>query len=78
MTPLDVLTLLAAEAQSPLEPVPSPCVSVCRMHEHTGLCLGCFRTIDEIVAWGRQSDATRRDVWQHIVRRASIELTSAP
>jgi hypothetical protein len=29
----------------------SPCINVCRMDERTGLCEGCFRTIDEIACW---------------------------
>jgi predicted Fe-S protein YdhL (DUF1289 family) len=31
--------------------VASPCVNVCRMDERSGLCEGCFRTIDEIACW---------------------------
>ncbi len=27
--------------------VASPCIDVCRMSEADGLCLGCFRTLDE-------------------------------
>ena len=32
--------------------MPSPCISVCRMDAVSGLCEGCFRTLDEIAAWG--------------------------
>lgn len=48
--------------------VPSPCTSVCRMDATLGsaaerlaggLCAGCLRTIDEIVAWGG-ADADRK------------------
>lgn len=31
--------------------IKSPCISVCAMHEQTGFCQGCYRTIDEIKAW---------------------------
>jgi predicted Fe-S protein YdhL (DUF1289 family) len=31
--------------------VPSPCINVCRMSAATGLCEGCFRTLDEIACW---------------------------
>ncbi len=41
--------------------VPSPCISVCRMSESTGLCEGCLRTIDEIAAWSLLDDAQRRE-----------------
>ena len=42
--------------------VASPCTSVCRMDPRSGWCEGCLRSIDEIVAWGAQDDATRRAV----------------
>jgi predicted Fe-S protein YdhL (DUF1289 family) len=29
----------------------SPCINVCRMDERSGLCAGCYRTIDEIASW---------------------------
>ena len=50
-------------------PVPSPCINVCRMVPETGLCEGCLRTIDEIVAWGRADDDFKRAVWAEIRRR---------
>jgi predicted Fe-S protein YdhL (DUF1289 family) len=50
-------------------PVPSPCVNVCQMAPETGLCQGCMRTIDEIVAWGSASDEVKRAVWAEIRRR---------
>jgi len=50
-------------------PVPSPCINVCQMVPETGLCQGCMRTIDEIVAWGSASDDYKRAVWAEIRRR---------
>jgi predicted Fe-S protein YdhL (DUF1289 family) len=58
--------LSAPELQTP---VPSPCISLCEMDEKTGLCRGCLRTIDEIVAWGGASDDVKRAVWVEIRRR---------
>ena len=34
-------------------PVPSPCISVCKMSPATGWCEGCARTLGEIAAWQR-------------------------
>ena len=50
-------------------PVPSPCINVCRMVPATGLCEGCMRTIDEIVAWGSASDEQKRAIWAELRRR---------
>ena len=49
--------------------VPSPCVDVCRLHAPTGWCEGCARTIDEIAAWGRLDDESRRRVWSQLPLR---------
>lgn len=49
--------------------VASPCVNVCRMSPTTGLCEGCSRTIDEIAAWSRMSDESKRAVWQQLDAR---------
>ena len=40
---------------SPFSPagVVSPCVNICQMDEISGLCRGCFRTLDEITSWSR-------------------------
>jgi hypothetical protein len=44
------------------------------MAPDTGLCRGCLRTIDEIVAWGTASEDYKRAVWAEIRRReAAIE-----
>lgn len=58
--------LLPPERQTP---VPSPCVSLCKMSPDTGYCEGCLRTIDEIMAWSTASDDFKRTVWAEIHRR---------
>jgi uncharacterized protein len=58
------------------EPVPSPCVSVCRMNGATGLCEGCWRTLDEIAHWSTMDDEARRVVWLHIDQRIAETSSS--
>ena len=54
--------------------ITSPCISVCRMHAVTGLCEGCFRTRDEIAAWGNASDEKKLATWKRIeVRMAALQ-----
>jgi uncharacterized protein len=51
--------------------VPSPCIDICRL-DAQGLCVGCRRTIDEIVEWPRASEARRREILHELeVRRAA-------
>ncbi|MDB5732140.1 MAG: hypothetical protein JWQ03_2035 [Variovorax sp.] len=73
----DAMDLIAADVHpagprglNEAKSVPSPCVSVCRMNAASGLCEGCWRTIDEIAGWSRMDDAGKRAVWRHIERRA--------
>jgi predicted Fe-S protein YdhL (DUF1289 family) len=41
------------------------------MDSATGWCKGCYRTIDEIIAWGQGSDAYKQTVWQALPTRHS-------
>ena len=54
---------------SPVDPgVPSPCVDICRL-DAKGLCVGCHRTIDEIIEWPRASEARRREILRELESR---------
>jgi uncharacterized protein len=50
--------------------VPSPCIDICRL-DAQGLCVGCRRTIDEIVEWPRASEARRREILGELVLRTT-------
>jgi predicted Fe-S protein YdhL (DUF1289 family) len=53
--------------------VPSPCVSICTMDAAGALCLGCFRTLDEIAAWSvLDADAKRAVLAVLASRRAAV------
>lgn len=54
-------------------PVPSPCVNVCRMNEATGVCEGCWRTLDEIAVWSLLDETEKRAVWSDLARRRPSE-----
>ena len=54
-------------------PVASPCTSVCKIDDATGLCAGCLRTLDEIAAWSVLDDAQRRAVWGAIAARREAQ-----
>jgi predicted Fe-S protein YdhL (DUF1289 family) len=53
----------------PHPPMPSPCVSLCRIDPVTGLCQGCLRTLDEIVNWSQAGEDFKGAVWAEIKRR---------
>ena len=49
--------------------VASPCINVCRMNPDTGLCEGCYRTLDEIAAWSAMSPEEKRAVLAKVPAR---------
>jgi hypothetical protein len=50
--------------------VDSPCVKVCAIHPEERLCVGCFRTLEEIATWSRMTAAERRAVMDDLPARA--------
>jgi hypothetical protein len=50
--------------------VDSPCVKVCAIHPEERLCVGCYRTIEEIATWSRLTAAERRAVLDDLPARA--------
>ena len=43
------------------KPLKSPCVSICVLNDDD-VCVGCYRTGEEITEWGGYSNADRRVV----------------
>ena len=58
-------------------PVPSPCVSLCKMDVERLYCLGCRRTIEEIIQWSKADDDYKRAVWAEIRRREQLLVAGA-
>ena len=56
------------------QPVPSPCINICRIDAASGFCVGCLRTIDEIAGWSTFDNVARRDVWARIAARSRAEV----
>ena len=63
----------ARELQKEETPL-SPCISVCRMSDQTGLCEGCFRTLEEITGWSHRAPEAKRDMWRLIQQRLQAKL----
>jgi len=52
--------------------VASPCVKVCVIHPAAGICVGCYRSLDEIAAWGRLAPSARAAVMAELPGRAAL------
>jgi predicted Fe-S protein YdhL (DUF1289 family) len=54
--------------------VDSPCISICKFDEKTGLCIGCLRTKDECRQWKKMKDKHRaRIIDERPRRRANLK-----
>ena len=52
--------------------IESPCVKVCVVHPEARICIGCYRTIDEISGWSRMSPEHRRGIIDELPARAEL------
>jgi predicted Fe-S protein YdhL (DUF1289 family) len=50
--------------------VQSPCIKLCTIHPAERICVGCYRSIDEISAWSRLSPDARRCIMAELPSRA--------
>jgi len=48
--------------------VKSPCVAVCALDEND-LCIGCYRTGQEITDWGEMDNEKKREVLKKVAER---------
>jgi predicted Fe-S protein YdhL (DUF1289 family) len=66
------MSTAANRRRATADAVASPCISVCTMDAASGLCVGCFRTLDEIAAWSvLDADAKRGVLAALPARRAA-------
>ncbi|WP_295893305.1 DUF1289 domain-containing protein [uncultured Vibrio sp.] len=48
--------------------IQSPCIRHCCLNEND-LCLGCYRTLDEILSWNASSDTEKLEILGCCARR---------
>jgi predicted Fe-S protein YdhL (DUF1289 family) len=58
-------------------PVQSPCIRNCCLDEHD-VCVGCGRTLWEIVAWNEASEEERREIVARAKRRREARQARYP
>ena len=54
----------------PPDYVASPCVKVCALDARSGLCRGCFRTLQEIADWLEMTADAKRATLERAAERA--------
>lgn len=57
--------------------IATPCTKVCTLDRAAATCLGCGRTVGEIAAWSRMSDAERAHVMAELPARRAARAAGA-
>jgi predicted Fe-S protein YdhL (DUF1289 family) len=52
----------------PTQPVKSPCIEVCSLDDQD-VCIGCYRTANEIIEWFSASDERKRIILSAVNER---------
>ncbi|MBV1864479.1 MAG: DUF1289 domain-containing protein [Rhodobacteraceae bacterium] len=52
--------------------IDSPCVNICVMHRKAEICIGCYRTIDEISKWSVMNTRERKTLVRELPSRAGL------
>jgi len=60
------------ERTGPPPPIKTPCIKVCVVDGESGLCLGCYRKLNEVAAWGRLTDEERDRILAELPDRRSL------
>lgn len=67
---------MATSATDPAFRVESPCIRKCTLDDDD-ICVGCFRSIDEICAWGGASNLQRREILECARERSAGKVKGA-
>jgi len=51
--------------------IDSPCVKLCSIHPAERICVGCYRSMEEIGAWSSLSSELRLEIMAELPSRAS-------
>lgn len=58
-------------ARSAPAPIKTPCIKVCVVDGESGLCLGCYRALNEVAGWARLTAEERERIMEELPQRRS-------
>ena len=59
-------------AKPSTRPIQTPCIKVCIVDGESGLCMGCYRKLSEVAAWGRFTDIERDTIMADLPNRRRL------
>jgi len=62
---------MSERPSGPPAPIKTPCIKVCVVDGESGLCLGCYRQLQEVAGWARFTDDERAAIMADLPGRRS-------
>lgn len=56
----------------PPKPIKTPCIKVCVVDGESGLCMGCYRRLNEVAGWAKLTDEERDAILAELPSRRSL------
>lgn len=56
----------------PPRAIRTPCIKVCVVDGESGLCMGCYRRLNEVAGWARLSEEERDRIMAELPSRRSL------
>ncbi|WP_019529614.1 DUF1289 domain-containing protein [Dasania marina] len=60
-----------------MDTIASPCIRNCCLN-HKDICIGCLRSLDEILLWGKASEQQKVDILKTVTQRKQQAATHKP
>ena len=52
--------------------IKSPCISICELDAKTNLCIGCYRTSEEIGKWKKFNEFEKKKILKLVKERKNV------
>lgn len=56
----------------PPKPIKTPCIKVCVVDGESGLCMGCYRRLNEVAGWAKLPDEARDAILAELPSRRAL------
>ena len=61
-----------SEQDRPATSMRTPCIKVCIVDGESGLCMGCYRRLNEVAGWSKMTPETRDAIMAELPSRRSL------
>lgn len=70
--PFQALETLMTQTPERLLPIKTPCIKICVVDGESGLCMGCYRRLNEVAGWSKLSPDKRDEIMAELPDRRAL------